>query len=110
MPLASDAKIKDLESLLCQHDGHDFRMEDRIALPDDLGHADRNQSSIVATENRCAKGFPGAVRDIQPREENRDSHLIIIPDVWLLPIDRPSEPCRICYVDQWNFHSCVFRG
>src|SRR4029434_8664715 len=99
MPLASDTEIKDLESLLRQHNGHDLRMKDRIVLLDDLGHADRNQSSTVATEDRRAKGLTGAVCDIQPREENRDSHLIVIPEVSLLPIDRLSEPSRILYVD-----------
>ena len=110
MPLASEAEIKDVESLLRQHDGHDLRMEDRIVLLDDLGHADGNQSSIVATEDRRAKGLTGAVGDIQPREENRDSHLIVIPEVSLLPIDRSGEPGRILDVDQWKFHGCVLRG
>ena len=66
MPMASDAEIKDLESLLRQHYSHDLCMEDRIVLLDDLRHADRNQSSIVATEDRRAKGFTGAMCDIQP--------------------------------------------
>ena len=41
MAVATEPEMKRLQPVFGHHDRHDLGMQDRIALPDDLGHAQR---------------------------------------------------------------------
>jgi hypothetical protein len=110
MLLTGEPEMERLQAVLGHHNSHDLGMQDRIVLPDDLGHPHGYQAALIAMENRGPKEFSRAVRDIQAREVNGEGHLVLIRTIGSVPVYGLCQPGRMCQHKKWERHQDLLGG